>query len=376
MRIMVIDDDETFLAKMEKILSLEDHSIVTAISGEKAILMLNEDQFDLILMDLKMPGLSGVDLINEIRGTGCTSMIIVITGYGTIESAVQTTRAGAYDYILKPFEFALLKSKIREVESELELRTNLVIPEGVQKLEKSEFLKMGDLNNYNSPVLVISDGDPKKIINNLKISQGIPLWLTHEADENTVAPTKLYMIKSVIEDFVNQNEKGTIILKGIEELLKIHEWIDFKQFLIYLQSDIISSNFSLIVLIDSDDFVKTNYQSLLHDAFSILINPVFHNIIELLSHPLRKNIISLLKAQDSLNFNKIVKKLNVDRSSILAFHMNKLVQGNILVKEENLYNLSSRGIYFAELILLLEKLGFSDPQSQVRVFNYSEISKT
>ena len=375
MRIIVIDDDETFLGKMEKILSLENYSVATANSGEKAISILNETPFDLILMDLKMPGLSGVDLIQKIREMGCTSIIIVITGYGTIESAVQTTRAGAFDYILKPFDFSVLKSKIQEVKSELELRNSISVPDPVESSEYGQILGIGNLNDYDSPFLVISDKDPSKLIKKYRISQGKPLWLSPEENENAVSPTKLYMIKSHIEDFVKLNEKGTIILKGIEELIKIHNWDDLKRFFIYLQSEIISSNFSLILLLETE-YSKNSYKALLHDAFSILINPVFYNIIELLAHPLRKNIISLLKVEESLNFNKIVKKLNVSSSSILAFHLNKLVKGNILSKEENLYKLSSRGIYIAELIFLLEKLGFSDPQSRVKLFNYSGLSKT
>ena len=371
MKIMVIDDDETFLAKMEKILILEEHSVITAISGEKALSMLNENGFELILMDLKMPGLSGVDLIQKIREAGCNAIIIMITGYGTIESAVQTTKAGAYDYILKPFEFSLLKNKIKEVESELNLRKNLAVPGPIEKSRYGDLLKLENLNDYKSPFLVISNENPEEIISNYNLTQAIPLWLDYKEDENTISPTKLYMIKLKIEEFVKSNEAGTIICKGIEELLKIHEWDNFKQFLIYLQSDVLSSNYSLLLLVESDYFMDISYQSLFRDALSILINPVFHNIIELLSHPLRKGIITLLKSEDNLNFNKIVKKLNVDRSSILAFHINKLVQGSILKKEENLYGLTSRGKYISELIFLLEKLGFSDPHSQVKIFNYS-----
>jgi len=160
MKIMVIDDDETFLAKMEKILSLEEHAVITAISGERALSILDENGFELILMDLKMPGLSGVDLIRKIREAGCNAIIIMITGYGTIESAVQTTKAGAYDYILKPFEFTVLKNKIKEVESELNLRKNFAVPDPIEKSRYGEFLKLENLNEYKSPFLVISNENP------------------------------------------------------------------------------------------------------------------------------------------------------------------------------------------------------------------------
>ncbi len=127
MRILIVDDDKIFLDKIKKILTLDQHSIVTSISGENALLELEKNEFDLILTDLKMPGLSGVDLIKKIREKGIDIIIIVITGYGSIESAVESMKSGAYDYILKPFEITTLKNKLKEVETELKLKQKPVL---------------------------------------------------------------------------------------------------------------------------------------------------------------------------------------------------------------------------------------------------------
>ncbi|HUY00888.1 MAG TPA: response regulator [Candidatus Deferrimicrobium sp.] len=376
MRILIIDDDEVFLRQMEKNLSLEQYSAYTAVSGEKALLILKENEMDLILMDLKMPGLSGVNLIQKIREIDCNSIIIMITGYGTIESAVQTMKAGAYDYILKPFNFPILLEKIKEVELELKLRKKIAVAESLETLEYEDFLTLKNLNEYESPFLIISDENPSKIIHDLNISKCYTIWLSHNVGEDTVAPTKLYSLIQKIENFVEKNEKGTIILKGIEELLEIHKWDDFKRFLIYLQSEILSKNFLLILLLKKGNHLATeSYKILLHDALSVLINPVFNKIIEILSHSLRKSIINLLQTEKDLNFNKIINKLNIKHSSSLAFHLNKLVQESIIEKEEAFYSLTSRGSYIAEVILLLEKMGFSDPSSQVKILTFSEIPK-
>ncbi len=369
MDILIIDDDEIFMHQMEKVLILDEHSVDCVISGEKALSKLEQETYDLILMDLKMPGISGVELIQKIRELGCNSIIIMITGYGTIESAVETTKAGVYDYFLKPFDFTKFRSKMKEVEEEIELRKNISSPKLEGPMEYKNFVTLTNLNEYKSPYLVISDENPEKIIRFHKIPHASSIWLSHNNEDNAIAPTKLHLIKSRIQDFVEMNDGGTIILRGIEKLLEIHKWEEVKRFLIYLQSEILASNYSLLLLIDNKEgFGNNTYEALLYEALSFLANPMFNNIIELLSHPLRKSIITLLKTEKKLNFNRIIKILNVKYSSNLAFHLNKLVGEDILEKSENFYSLSGRGIYIAELIFLLEKLGFSDPHSQVKVF--------
>lgn len=373
MRILVIDDDEIFLNQMEKNLILEQHSVVTTTSGNKALSILDENDFDLILMDLKMPGLSGVDLIRRIRDLGINSIIIVITGYGTIDSAVQTTRAGAYDYILKPFKFSVLSDKIKDVELEINLRRNIDVIRSVDKVQYGDFLELNNLDSHEGPFLIISDEDPNELINKFNIDSAFSLWLTHNQQEHSIAPTKLHSLKNEISNFVEQNMKGTIVLKGIETLLEVHKWEDFKRFLIYLRTELLSSEYNLILLLKERDYTEESpYQTLLHGTLSLLVNPIFNNIIEILSHPLRKDIINFLKNKEKINYNKIIKELNIQRSSSLAFHINRLVQESILNKEEHIYSLSPRGYYIAELIFLLEKLGFYDPSYQVKVFMLSK----
>ena len=76
----------------------------TAASGEEALRQIGGEQFDLVITDIKMSGMSGLDLLHELKAFDPSLPIIVITAYGTVESAVQALRAGAYDYITKPFE--------------------------------------------------------------------------------------------------------------------------------------------------------------------------------------------------------------------------------------------------------------------------------
>ena len=106
----------------------------------------------------------------------------------------------------------------------------------------------------------------------------------------------------------------------MKEILKICDYDEIKKFIAYLLSEIATSPFSLIILISEKlEYLDKTQQGLLDHSLSLFVNPIFNKSINLLSHPLRKNIIILLKSEERLNFNKIVKKLNVERSSVLAF---------------------------------------------------------
>ncbi len=349
-------------------MNLDNHVIETAISGEKALEKLNDNGFDLILSDLKMPGISGVDLLKEIRTRKIESVVIMITGYGTIESAVESMKMGAYDYFLKPFEVKDLRKKIKRVEMDLRLKKNIPIPSDLSRSILKARLEMVNFNEYRGPYLIISEDDPNNLIQKYELTNAQKICLNIHEENEIITPIIFYSLKSKIKEFIEKHDSGTIIFKGIEELLRDYKWDELKKFISYLISEIITKDFSLLIILnESAEFLTISQQELLNNSLSLFVNPVFNKIINLLSHPLRKNIILLLKNEGKLNFNKIVKKLNVERSSALAFHINKLAQESIIMKDKSLYQLSPIGYFFVDVISLLESLGFSYPQSKIKL---------
>ncbi len=103
-KILIVDDEEGMRKLLARVLIKHGYDAVIAGSGEEALALVETDTFDLIITDIKMPGMDGLELLNEIKSFDPDLPIIVITAYGTVESAVQALRAGAYDYITKPFE--------------------------------------------------------------------------------------------------------------------------------------------------------------------------------------------------------------------------------------------------------------------------------
>jgi len=101
--ILIIDDEETMRDSCRQTLSRDGNRIEVAESGSKGLSLLEAESFDLVILDLKMPGLSGMEVLKKIKQSDPEVMVVVITGYATVESAVEAMRIGAYDFIPKPF---------------------------------------------------------------------------------------------------------------------------------------------------------------------------------------------------------------------------------------------------------------------------------
>ncbi len=107
--ILVIDDDLGILQALQEILEAEAYSVVTAVDGESGLKQLHEQAFDLTLTDLSMPGLGGMEVLQYLTQHQPDCPCVIITGYGTISSAVAAMRQGAYSYLAKPVDASELR---------------------------------------------------------------------------------------------------------------------------------------------------------------------------------------------------------------------------------------------------------------------------
>jgi two-component system sensor histidine kinase/response regulator len=113
-RILIIDDEEVILDSCTRILKGGAYKIATATNGLLGLDLVKEFQPDLVYVDLKMPGISGIEVIEKIRDSDPTLVVIVITGFATVSSAVEALKNGAYDCLPKPFtpdEFRLITQR-------------------------------------------------------------------------------------------------------------------------------------------------------------------------------------------------------------------------------------------------------------------------
>ncbi|MFH1678463.1 MAG: sigma-54 dependent transcriptional regulator [Candidatus Omnitrophota bacterium] len=102
-RILVVDDNKTILTMVKAILEAAGYEVATALSADNALSQLSKREFDLAVMDIKMPGTDGLDALLEIKKINEKLPVIIMTAYGTMQTAVEAMKRGAYDYISKPF---------------------------------------------------------------------------------------------------------------------------------------------------------------------------------------------------------------------------------------------------------------------------------
>ena len=100
--ILIVDDEASILKALSDILSDEGFETITVSNGYEALKILESESPDLVLLDIWMPGIDGIDTLKEIKKIHPTTPVIMITGHGTIETAVNATKIGAFDFIEKP----------------------------------------------------------------------------------------------------------------------------------------------------------------------------------------------------------------------------------------------------------------------------------
>jgi response regulator RpfG family c-di-GMP phosphodiesterase len=141
-RVLVVDDEVVICEVLRDFLTFEGFTVAVAGSGEQALELLREDPFyDVVLTDLKMPGMGGLELMRRIAIEHAEIVTIIMTGFGTVESAIEAMKHGAFDYILKPFKPEDVVRVLRRGFEKLRLtRENVALKETLGSYELSEAL--------------------------------------------------------------------------------------------------------------------------------------------------------------------------------------------------------------------------------------------
>ncbi|MGH7369565.1 MAG: sigma-54-dependent transcriptional regulator, partial [Candidatus Methylomirabilaceae bacterium] len=112
-KILVVDDEESIRWALSKALERDGYLVVMASDGGEGLRRATEPGIDLVLMDIKMPGSDGLEILTKIKEIHPNLPVIVMTAFGTLQAAVEAMKRGAYDYVTKPFDFGELSIIIR-----------------------------------------------------------------------------------------------------------------------------------------------------------------------------------------------------------------------------------------------------------------------
>ncbi|MBU2498959.1 MAG: response regulator [Proteobacteria bacterium] len=146
-KLLIVDDDEKLLRTMSERLILNDFDVTTASEGKMAIKAAKKGRFDMAILDLKMPGMDGMEILKILKKRHKFLEIIILTGYASIESAVECTKLGAFGYLEKPYKFDKLLEVIKEAYT---ARLNKKFEYDKKRQEDINILSMG------SPIAVLN----------------------------------------------------------------------------------------------------------------------------------------------------------------------------------------------------------------------------
>ncbi len=157
-KIVVIDDEVSLREGARRILTRMDYEVFLAEQGEEGLGILRTEPAGIVLLDMKMPGMDGMDVLEEIMAMNRGIIVIVITGYATVETAIQAMKMGAYDFIPKPYEPDQLRMVINRANETLKLKIDR------ETLERERKRTLADLNTEQSRIHTILESLPNGVL--------------------------------------------------------------------------------------------------------------------------------------------------------------------------------------------------------------------
>lgn len=157
-KIVVIDDESSLRLGAKRILSRMGYEVFLAERGEEGLKIIRSEPISIALLDMKMPGMDGMEVLKEITAMNRGIIVIVITGYATVETAIQAMKMGAYDFIPKPYEPDQLRLVVKRADETLRLKID------AQRMERERRRTLADLNTEQSRIHTILESLPNGVL--------------------------------------------------------------------------------------------------------------------------------------------------------------------------------------------------------------------
>jgi len=216
-RVLVIDDDASILGVIAEVLEDDGYDVTTALSGEQAIELLGGNTFSLVMTDIRLPGINGVEVLEHIKVVSPRTNVIMITSHASLDTVIDAIKHGAYDYLLKPFEdLSLISSAAKRAIDAFNL-----------ELERSQLIRSLKLSNKELARL-------NRVLHGLAIRDGLTDLFNHryinevldkEIEKATIEEADLALIFVDVDKFKVFNDEhghqnGDVILRELSALMR------------------------------------------------------------------------------------------------------------------------------------------------------------
>ncbi len=316
MRILVVDDDAVFREEFAELLRDDGHEVAVAASAMKATEWLERQEADVVLTDLRMPRQSGLELLREIRGRWPRTLVVMITGFATIDTALEAMRAGAFDYLRKPF-------RLEQVRAALQLVALERAYEAPREVQRDPWREARDLASRGEHDVLYFGEPPSKAPARV---EAVPF---DPADPSALVGRT--------ESFLAEHPRGAVVISGIERMLERHRLEDIVAMLDRLRS-LLEGHGPLRVGFDPARVSPSQAAA----VGAAVAADETHTALEALANPIRRKVLERA-ANGPASFGEAMAAAGLDDSPKLSFHLRKLVDAGLLVHEGDVYRLTARG---------------------------------
>ena len=316
MRLLVVDDDVVFREELADLLRDDRHDVTISPSVPRALEELAHAEFDAVLTDLKMPRQGGLDLLREVRAHHPTTPVIVVTGFATVETAVAAMKAGAAEYVQKPFKIEQVRDVLGRLEQEARFLSGGDRPPNPDALARAWAQKDGRAVLHLTPRAV----------------RAVPGITVEVPDlENPAA------IRNQVATFLAEHAKAGLILEEVDVLLAHHRRADILTFLEDLRGRL-EGHGPFVVTFDP----KRISAAAARDVRAAVAGPATRLTLETLANPVRRAVLRRT-ADGPCSFTDALKAAGLEDSPKLAFHIRRLVDDGLVVHEGESYRITPKG---------------------------------
>ena len=341
MRVLVVDDDAVFRDELATLLSDWGHEAVPIASGPKALEALEGGEVDVIFSDIRMPRMNGIELLRQVREKWPRIYVVMVTGYATVETAVEAMKLGAFDYLRKPFRSDDVQKIVGLIEEQRAFNSA-----GTASSEPRPLVERWAKDRLD--VLWIGGSTPSapKGVIAMEFPQG----------ETSVG------VREAIVSFVESHPHPAVVLTGVERLFATQRTEEISEFL----GEIVQQVQGKGRIAVGFDPSKLSADAV-HSLRTAIAAARVHGALTALANPLRRRILRRL-ADGPTTFTEVMRAAGIEDSPKLSFHLRTLQDDGLIGHASGNYQLTPAGEEAVRVLAEAERLGST---SDARTFLFS-----
>lgn len=346
MRLLVVDDDAVFREELATLLSDLGHQVEAVSSGAKAIEALEAAEYDVIFSDVRMPRMNGIELLRQVRERWPRVYVVMITGFGTVEAAVEAMKLGAFDYVRKPFRSEAVERIVSLIQDQRAFST----PSGGEK----DPVRLAERWGKAGHEVLLLGATPRRSLSGVTVAE-------FPAEDSPAG------LQDTVLRFVEAHARPAVIITGVERLFATHRTEDVARAL----SEIVQRT-------EGKGPIAVGFDpGVLPDSAVLQVRAAISAVrvqgtLGALANPLRRHILRRL-ADGPTSFTEVMRAAGIDDSPKLSFHLRTLQEEGLISHTSEAYHLTPTGKEAVRVLQEVDELGSAE-EGRVLVFPTSHPS--